>query len=69
MDSISEQFSQVYDQYIEKIYRFVYLKVNSQDFARQNMALRAQAEQLLCILRSRQQVLGKAMKLLFLHSP
>ena len=33
MDSISEQFSQVYDQYIEKIYRFVYLKVNSQEIA------------------------------------
>ncbi len=28
-----EQFSQIYDQYIDKIYRFVYLKVNSQETA------------------------------------
>ena len=28
-----DQFSQIYDQYIDKIYRFVYLKVNSQDVA------------------------------------
>jgi RNA polymerase sigma-70 factor (ECF subfamily) len=27
------QFSLIYDQYIDKIYRFVYLKVNSQDVA------------------------------------
>ena len=33
MDSSREQFSQIYDQYIEKIYRFVYLKVNSQEIA------------------------------------
>ncbi len=33
MDEIKEQFSQIYDQYIEKIYRFVYLKVDSQDTA------------------------------------
>lgn len=33
MDNSREQFSQIYDQYIEKIYRFVYLKVNSQDIA------------------------------------
>lgn len=33
MDSKKEQFSQVYDEYIGKIYRFVYLKVNSQDVA------------------------------------
>jgi len=33
MDSLTEQFSQIYDQYIEKIYRFVYLKVNSQEVA------------------------------------
>lgn len=33
MDSISEQFGRIYDQYIEKIYRFVYLKVNSQETA------------------------------------
>jgi len=28
-----EQFSRIYDEYIEKIYRFVYLKVNSQEIA------------------------------------
>jgi len=33
MDSLNEQFSQIYDQYIDKIYRFVYLKVNSQETA------------------------------------
>jgi RNA polymerase sigma-70 factor (ECF subfamily) len=33
MDSKNEQFSLIYDQYIEKIYRFVYLKVNSQEVA------------------------------------
>jgi len=33
MDSLNEQFSHIYDQYIEKIYRFVYLKVNSQETA------------------------------------
>jgi len=33
MSSPSEQFSHIYDQYIEKIYRFVYLKVNSQEIA------------------------------------
>ena len=33
MNSPKEQFSQIYDQYIEKIYRFVYLKVNSQEVA------------------------------------
>lgn len=33
MDSINEQFSRIYDQYIEKIYRFVYLKVNSEEVA------------------------------------
>ena len=33
MSDINEQFSQIYDQYIEKIYRFVYLKVNSQETA------------------------------------
>jgi len=33
MDDIREQFSQIYDQYIEKIYRFVYLKVSSQEIA------------------------------------
>ncbi len=33
MKNPKEQFSQIYDQYIEKIYRFVYLKVNSQEIA------------------------------------
>ena len=33
MDSLNEQFSQIYDQYIDKIYRFVYLKVSSQEIA------------------------------------
>ena len=33
MDRLKEQFSQIYDEYIEKIYRFVYLKVNSQETA------------------------------------
>lgn len=33
MDRSSEQFSEIYDQYIDKIYRFVYLKVSSQDTA------------------------------------
>ena len=32
-DCQSEQFGQIYDQYIDKIYRFVYLKVNSQEMA------------------------------------
>ncbi len=33
MDGKNEQFSQIYDQYIDKIYRFVYLKVSSQETA------------------------------------
>ena len=33
MDSNKEQFSGIYDHYIEKIYRFVYVKVNSQEVA------------------------------------
>lgn len=33
MSSSKEQFSRIYDQYIDKIYRFVYLKVNSQEIA------------------------------------
>lgn len=32
-DKIQEQFSQFYDKYIQKIYRFVYLKVNSEEAA------------------------------------
>lgn len=31
MSSSNEKFSQIYDQYVEKIYRFIYLKVNSQE--------------------------------------
>ena len=33
MNDLNEQFGHIYDQYIEKIYRFVYLKVNSQETA------------------------------------
>ncbi|MFA6190582.1 MAG: RNA polymerase sigma factor [Candidatus Staskawiczbacteria bacterium] len=33
MDSINEQFSEIYDQYIDKIYRFIYLKVDSEETA------------------------------------
>ncbi len=33
MNSPKEQFSSIYDQYIEKIYRFVYLKVDAQEVA------------------------------------
>jgi len=33
MDNKKEQFSAVYDQYIEKIYRFVYAKVDSKETA------------------------------------
>ncbi|MEK7658461.1 MAG: RNA polymerase sigma factor [Patescibacteria group bacterium] len=33
MNDKREQFSGIYDQYIEKIYRFVYIKVNSQEIA------------------------------------
>ncbi len=33
MDRLSEQFGEIYDQNIDKIYRFVYLKVNSQEIA------------------------------------
>jgi len=33
MDTLSEQFGQIYDRYIDKIYRFVYLKVSSQEIA------------------------------------
>ena len=33
MNDLNEQFSSIYDQYIGKIYRFVYLKVNSQETA------------------------------------
>lgn len=33
MESIEEQFSRIYDQYIERIYRFTYLKVNVREVA------------------------------------
>jgi len=33
MDDLREQFGAIYDQYIDKIYRFVYLKVSSQEIA------------------------------------
>lgn len=33
MIDLNEQFGHIYDQYIEKIYRFVYLKVNSREIA------------------------------------
>ncbi len=33
MNNLSEQFEGIYDKYISKIYRFVYLKVNSQEIA------------------------------------
>lgn len=33
MGDIHAQFSRTYDEYIEKIYRFVYLKVNTQEVA------------------------------------
>jgi len=33
MEKLESKFSQIYDQFIKKIYRFVYLKVNSQETA------------------------------------
>jgi RNA polymerase sigma-70 factor (ECF subfamily) len=33
MADVAEQFGEIYDLYIEKIYRFVYLKVNNQEIA------------------------------------
>ncbi len=33
MTDLNEQFSLIYDQYIDKIYRFVYLKVSSKEVA------------------------------------
>lgn len=33
MNNLNEQFGEIYDQYIDKIYRFVYLKVSSQEIA------------------------------------
>jgi len=33
MSDINKAFSQIYDQYVEKIYRFIFIKVNSQQIA------------------------------------
>lgn len=33
MDNTQKKFSKIYDQYISRIYRFVYLRVNSKDIA------------------------------------
>lgn len=33
MNNSNEKFGRIYDEYIDKIYRFVYLKVNSQEIA------------------------------------
>ena len=33
MDNLKEQFSKIYDEYIDKIYRFVYVKVSSPEVA------------------------------------
>mgnify|MGYP001592901180 CR=1 FL=1 len=33
MDEIQDNFSRIYDQYVTKIYRFIYLKVSSQEVA------------------------------------
>ncbi len=33
MANFRKQFSKIYDQYIDKIYRFIFLKVNSQEIA------------------------------------
>ncbi|MDO8486525.1 MAG: RNA polymerase sigma factor [Candidatus Staskawiczbacteria bacterium] len=33
MDNYKEKFSEIYDQYIDKIYKFVYFKVSSQEIA------------------------------------
>ena len=33
MDNIRKSFSKIYDKYIDKIYRFIFLKVNSQETA------------------------------------
>ena len=33
MDNAQKQFSKIYDQYISRIYRFVFLRVNSVDIA------------------------------------
>ena len=33
MSDLKKQFSKIYDEHIKKIYRFVYLKVSSEDIA------------------------------------
>jgi len=33
MNDIKKEFGQIYDEYIESIYRFIYIKVNSKDVA------------------------------------
>ena len=33
MNTLQKKFGQIYDQYVDKIYRFVFLKVNSQEIA------------------------------------
>lgn len=33
MNNLQEDFSQIYDKYIKKIYRFIFIKVNSQETA------------------------------------
>lgn len=33
MSNLKKEFSRIYDQYIEKIYRFIFLKVSSQEIA------------------------------------
>ena len=33
MDKAKKEFSKIYDKYIKKIYRFIFLKVNSEDIA------------------------------------
>jgi len=33
MDKLKKEFSKIYDQYVEKIFRFVFLKVNSKEIA------------------------------------
>ncbi|MDD4062416.1 MAG: sigma-70 family RNA polymerase sigma factor [Candidatus Pacebacteria bacterium] len=33
MNDIKKEFGQVYDEYVESIYRFIYIKVNSKDIA------------------------------------
>jgi RNA polymerase sigma-70 factor (ECF subfamily) len=33
MDKLKKEFSKIYDQYIEKIFRFIFLKVNSKEVA------------------------------------